>query len=231
MDAPEAIPIILLPGMDGTGELLKALADQLSLHRPVRLITYPLDRPLGYAQLAAYVRERAPDGPFVVLGESFSGPIAIEIAARDPRAVGLVLASSFARHPLPTQFAPLTRLLDHRWLPKRIIATALMGSEATPELIARLHRVLATLPHEVLQYRAREVLRVDKRDRLREVTCPVLCLHGRFDRLVGKRQVDEIVTAQSRCQVRWFDSSHMLLATHPEAAVKAINQFCAHMDK
>ena len=142
-----------------------------------------------------------------------------------------MLASSFARHPLPAQFAALTRLLDLRWLPKRSIATALMGSEATPELTARLHRVLATLPHAVLQYRAREVLRVDKRDRLREVTCPVLCLQGRFDRLVSKRQVDEILTAQPRCQVHWFDSSHMLLATHPEAAVKAINQFCEHIDE
>jgi pimeloyl-[acyl-carrier protein] methyl ester esterase len=231
MDAPEGIPIILLPGMDGTGELLRALADQLSLYRPVQLIAYPPDRPLGYAQLVTYVRERVPNRPFAVLGESFSGPIAIEIAATDPRAVGLVLASSFARHPLPALFTVLTRLLDLRWLPKRIIAAALMGSTATPELTARLRRVLATLPHKVLQYRAREVLRVDKRNRLREVTCPVMCLQGRFDRLVSKRQVDEILTAQPRCHVHWFDSSHMLLATHPDAAVKAINQFCEHIDK
>jgi pimeloyl-[acyl-carrier protein] methyl ester esterase len=231
MGTPEVTPIILLPGMDGTGELLRALADQLALHRPVQLFAYPLDQPLSYAELATYVVERAPNRPFVVLGESFSGPIAIEIAATDPRAAGLVLASSFARHPLPAQFAALTRLLDLRWLPKRIIAAALMGSTATPELTARLHQVLAALPHEVLQFRAREVLRVDKRDRLREITCPVLCLHGRFDYLVSRRQVNEIVTAQPRCQVHWFDSSHMLLATHPEAAVKAINHFCEQMDK
>jgi pimeloyl-[acyl-carrier protein] methyl ester esterase len=231
MDTPEATPIILLPGMDGTGELLGALADQLALHRPVQLFAYPPDQPLSYAELTTYVVERAPKRPFVVLGESFSGPIAIEIAATDPRAVGLVLASSFARHPLPAQFAALARLLDPRWLPKRIMATALMGSTATPELTARLHRLLAALPREILQFRAREVLRVDKRNRLREITCPVLCLHGRFDRLVNRRQVDEIVTAQPRCQVHWLDSAHMLLATHPEAAIKAINQFCEHMDK
>jgi pimeloyl-ACP methyl ester carboxylesterase len=106
-----------------------------------------------------------------------------------------------------------------------------MGSTATPELTARLHRILATLPREVLQYRAREALRVDKRNRLHEVACPVLCLQGRFDRLVRRRQVDEIVTVQPRCEVHWFDSSHMLLATLPEAAVRAINQFCEQVDK
>ena len=231
MGTPEATPIIILPGMDGTGELLRALADQLALHRPVQLLAYPRDEPLSYAQLTTYVAERAPDRPFVVLGESFSGPIAIEIAATDPRAAGLVLASSFARHPLPARFASLARLLDLRWLPRRIIATALMGSTGTPELTARLHRILAALPREVLQFRAREALRVDKRNRLSEITCPVLCLHGRFDYLVNRRQVDEIATAQPRCQVHWLDSSHMLLATHSEAAVKAINQFCAQMDK
>jgi len=38
----------------------------------------------------------------------------------------------------------------------------------------------------------------------------------RFDYLVNRRQADEIVTAQPRCQVHWFDSAHMLLATHPK---------------
>jgi pimeloyl-[acyl-carrier protein] methyl ester esterase len=231
MGTPEATPIILLPGMDGTGEFLRALADQLALHRPVQLFAYPPDQPLNYAQLTTYVVERVPNRPFVILGESFSGPIAIEIAATDPRAVGLVLASSFARHPLPAQFAALARLFDLRWLPKRIMATALMGSTATPELAARLHQVLAALPREILQFRAREVLRVDKRNRLSEITCPVLSLHGRFDHLVNRRRVDEIATAQPRCQVHWFASSHMLLATHPDAAAKAINHFCAQMDK
>jgi pimeloyl-ACP methyl ester carboxylesterase len=231
MGTPEAIPIVILPGMDGTGELLRVLADQLALHRPVQLFAYPPDQRLNYAQLTTYVAERAPNRPFVVLGESFSGPIAIEIAATDPRAAGLVLASSFARHPLPARFASLAGLLDFRWLPRRIIAKALMGSAATPELTARLHQVLTALPHEVLQFRAREALRIDKRNRLREITCPVLCLHGRFDYLVNRRQVDEIVTAQPRCQVHWLDSAHMLLATHPEAAVKAINHFCQPMDK
>jgi pimeloyl-[acyl-carrier protein] methyl ester esterase len=231
MGTPEATPIIILPGMDGTGELLRALVDQLALHRPVQLLAYPRDEPLNYAQLTTYVVERAPTRPFVILGESFSGPIAIEIAATDPRAVGLVLASSFARHPLPAQFAAFTRLLGLRWLPKRLIATALMGSTATPELTVRLHQVLAALPQDILQFRAREALRVDKRNRLSEITCPVLSLHGRFDRLVNRRQVDEIATAQPRCQVHWLDSPHMLLATHPDAAAKVIDQFCEQTDK
>ena len=195
------------------------------------MLAYPRNEPLNYSQLTSYVVERAPNRPFVILGESFSGPIAIEIAATDPRAAGLILASSFARHPLPSWLASLTRLIDPDWLPRRVVAAALMGPTSTPELAARLHQLLAGLPREILQFRAREALRADKRDRLSETKCPVLCLQGRLDRLVTRRQVDEITAAQTRCQVQWLDSSHMLLATHAEAAAMAIDQFCAQIDK
>ena len=186
VSTPENTNIVRLPGMDGTGELLAALADQLSAHRPVRLISYPTDRSLNYDQLVAYVRERLPDDPFVILGESFSGPIAIEIAATERRAVGLVLASSFARHPLPTSLSVLAGLLDLRWIPTSVVAAALMGSDATPKLKTHLRQVLAKLPREIVQKRVRDVLRVDKLSRLREIECPVFCLCGRSDRMVGK---------------------------------------------
>jgi pimeloyl-ACP methyl ester carboxylesterase len=230
MGTPEKIAIVLLPGMDGTGELLKTLAEQLSTHRPVQLIGYPVDRSLSYDQLVSYVRDHLPKDRFVVLGESFSGPIAIEIAATDPRVVGLILASSFARHPLPSQLAVFTRLLDLRWIPTSVIVAALMGSAATPQLRAHLRQVLAALPREIIRARAQDVLHVDKRGRLREIRCPVLCLHGRSDRLVRKRHVDEIVAALPGCQVRWLDSSHMLLATHADAAASAIEDFCKHLN-
>ena len=230
MGTPEKTAIVLLPGMDGTGELLGTLSDQLSTHRPVQLISYPVDRPLSYDQLVSYVRERVPNDRFVILGESFSGPIAIEIAATDPRVVGLVLASSFARHPLPTEFAVFARLLDLRWIPTSVVVAALTGSAGTPKLRVHLREVLATLPREIIRTRAQDVLRVDKRRRLREIKCPLLCLYGRSDRLVSKRHVDEIVAALPGCEVQWLDAPHMLLATHARAAVSVIEKFCEHLN-
>src|ERR1700730_14178811 len=134
MGAAENTTILVLPGMDGTGELLTALVDQLSLNRLVQLIAYPTDGPLGYDQLVTFVVERAPKGRFVILGESYSGPVAIEVAATDRRVVGLILASSFARHPMPALFAPLAQILDMRWVPTSIVIRALLGSTGTPGL-------------------------------------------------------------------------------------------------
>lgn len=227
----EKTAIVLLPGMDGTGELLAPLAKRLSTYRPVHLVNYPADRFMNYEQLVSYVSDRLPDDRFVILGESFSGPIAIEIAAAHRRCAGLILAASFARHPLPRLLAAFSGLLDLKWMPSRVVVAALMGSAATPEIGQRLRQVLAELPRDIIRARAREVLQVDKRRRLSEITCPMLCLHGRSDRLVGKRYVEEIVAARPGCQVRWLDSSHMLLATDAGAAAVVIEEFCGQQDR
>src|SRR5262245_9060176 len=92
------LPLVLLQGMDGSGALLTELVECLASFRPVLVISFPNDKPLTYDDLTACVVERLPESRFVLLGESFSGPIAIEVAARQQRVAGLVLAASFARH-------------------------------------------------------------------------------------------------------------------------------------
>jgi len=226
MGTADKIPIVLLPGMDGSGVLLTALIESLASFRPVQVISFPNDRPLTYDELTAFVLQRTPDGRLVVLGESFSGPIAIEVAATQQRVAGLVLASTFARHPMPTLLVPLARMLDLRWVPARVVEAALLGSAGSLDLKEGLGRVLAKLPREVLRARACEVLRIDKRNRLCAVTCPILCLHGRFDRLVRRKCLNEITALHPRCEVRTFDAPHMLLETRPGEAASAINHFC-----
>jgi pimeloyl-ACP methyl ester carboxylesterase len=191
--------------MDGSGVLLTALIESLASFRPVHVISFPNDRPLTYDDLTTFVLRRTPGERFVVLGESFSGPIAIEVAATQRRVAGLILASSFARHPMPTLFAPLARMLDLRWVSARIVEATLLGSAESLDLKEGLARVLAKLPREVLRARAWEALRIDKRNRLRAVTCPILYLHGRFDRLVRKKCLDEITSLHPRCEVRTFE--------------------------
>ncbi|UUZ51553.1 alpha/beta hydrolase [Massilia sp. B-10] len=49
------------------------------------------------------MRSRLPPAePYFLLGESFSGPVAIALAAeRPPMLLGLILSCTFARNPLP----------------------------------------------------------------------------------------------------------------------------------
>jgi len=94
---------LLLPGLDGTGELLRDFADLLAPLGPVEILRYPGDRPRDYDALCSELAAQAHiDHDSVVLAESFAGPLGIALAARaavPPRA--LVLSASFAVSPLP----------------------------------------------------------------------------------------------------------------------------------
>src|SRR5688572_28354175 len=105
------VTLVLLPRMDGTGELFAPFVAALGPDQSVVVVRYPTDRTHCYAELEPIARAALPiDQPFVLLGESFSGPVAISIAAAPPHQLkGLVLCCTFARNPYPW-FSPLRAL-------------------------------------------------------------------------------------------------------------------------
>src|SRR5688572_4533538 len=107
--------LFLLPGLDGTATLHSAFAAAVShAFDSVTVVSYPTDQALGYSALESLARAALPPvAPFVLLGESFSGPIALSIAADPPpNLVGLVLSTTFARSPVPifSALASFTRI-------------------------------------------------------------------------------------------------------------------------
>src|SRR5690349_8746161 len=97
------LKVVLLPGMDGTGTLFAPFITALEDAASIKIITYPTDQPLGYAALECLIRDQLPaNEPFVLVAESFSGPIAIALAATPPAGLlGVVLCCSFTRNPRP----------------------------------------------------------------------------------------------------------------------------------
>src|SRR5438477_10571709 len=96
------VKLILMPGMDGTGELFAPLLRALGDSMESSVLQYPADEPLGYAELLPRVRAEIPRrAPFVLLGESFSGPLALMLAAEAPAGLrGVILCASFATSPV-----------------------------------------------------------------------------------------------------------------------------------
>ncbi len=124
--------LVLLPGLDGTGTLHTSfVAAARPAFQQVTVLTYPADIPLSYKALEDRVRESLPtDAPLLLLGESFSGPIAIRIAAHPPpNLVGVVLSTTFACSPLPglSPIAPLLRFAPVRGVPHALLSWGLLG--------------------------------------------------------------------------------------------------------
>jgi pimeloyl-ACP methyl ester carboxylesterase len=103
--------LILLPGMDGTGDLFAPLLAALPDDLVVSIVRYPMDRRLDFSELHPYLDRAIPARePYVILAESFSGPLALEHAARKPEDLkALILCATFARNPLPRPIQSLAR--------------------------------------------------------------------------------------------------------------------------
>ncbi len=100
--------LFLLPGMDGTGTLFGPFVEALPEGFKGMPVAYPVDRPLSYSELAELVRKRLPvSESFVLLAESFSTPIAIQIAAENPPGLkAVILVAGFATSPTLSLDAP-----------------------------------------------------------------------------------------------------------------------------
>ena len=219
-----------LPGLDGTTRMLRGFlaAARDAGFTDARAVAYPPDRPLDYAALETLARAALPSAPFVLVGESFSGPIALRIAADPPPQLrGLVLSTTFARAPvpLPAAFAPFARWMPVHGAPAAARAALLLGRWRTPALDADLRASLHAVAPDVLRARAAATLRVDARDALPRIALPTLSLRARHDRLLQASTARTLHAGIAGIEVAEFDGPHLLLQTRTEACAARIAAF------
>lgn len=220
--------LMLLPGMDGTGELFAPFVEALGDRLPAHVVRYPQDVPLDYPALERRVQALLPDDDFVLLAESFSGPIAVALAAARPaRLRGLVLCATFVRNPRPLA-APLRMMLNHlplNAIPPHLSTPVLLGHFATDDLVDMLRRTLAPLSTPVLRARLRSVMSVDVSDKMARVQVPVLYLRARHDRVVPEAAATEVRLLCRQARVVEFDAPHFVLQTRPGPTADVVHDF------
>ncbi len=226
--------LCILPGLDGTTALLSSfIAAMHPSFASVDAVPYPAKDVLDYAALESLVRAALPtETPFVLLGESFSGPIAIAIAANPPpNLIGLVLSTTFARAPVPllTPFAGLTRFAPVHALPITAMSWYLLGRWSTPELRHALKEALRHVAPQVLRARAAAAMRADVRGCLARIYVPTLYLHARHDRLLPASAGQQMIKAIADAQLADFDGPHLLLQTQPLACAARVARFAAQL--
>ena len=222
-DAPE---IVLLPGLDGTGDLFDRVVPHLARAFRVNVVRYPQDPTLGYAGYVELVRREIGSRPVYVLGESFSGPIAVLVATQLREQVqGIVLAATFIKNPWPQWFMRRAARVDPRATPRNLRDAMLMGSYSDQELRNKVEQIVSALSRPVRAARLRAAAEVDVRRDFMRLECPVLALHGRADWLVRKSPMQRAIGEKGRARMIVFPAAHMLLQTRPAEAATEIIEF------
>jgi pimeloyl-[acyl-carrier protein] methyl ester esterase len=221
--------LILLPGLDGTGILFGQFVEAIGSNAETRIVAYPADQPLGYRELEAFVREALPrDRPYVVLGESFSGPIAIRLAADPPAGLaGIVLCVTFAKNPYPllAWAGPWAAGLPVMSLPTWVRAPFIWGTSTTARDRLESQLARAAVTEAVLRHRVAAVLAVDETNALASVRIPVLVLQASDDRVVPRAAAEHIVRTLPAVERLEMRGPHMLLQIRAAECAAAVRRF------
>jgi len=223
--------LILLPGLDGSGQLFEPLINELPSALTAHALSYPSEGDQTYDELLTHVRPALPKAePFLLLGWSFSGPLALMVAASPPSNLrGVILCASFESNPHPALgwLAPIATPPLFRAFPFFSQAKALLGGYSNPVMRRQLAEAHAQAGPAALAKRTRQVLRLPHTDLAKNCKVPILYLAGTRDAVVPRRNAAAIKRSAPTAQIVDIPGPHLLLLTHPAIAAKAIASFAA----
>jgi 3-oxoadipate enol-lactonase len=185
-------PLVLVPGMDGTGALFYRQVPLLS--RAYRVATYALrdaarSMDVLVADLERVIDQVAPNRQALVIGESFGGALAMSFALACPtRVAGLVIVNSFRVVPQARLRLAIGGLRAMPWgamaLVRRLTAFRLHSRHTHRTEIRRFLAVSSHIRKEGYLGRL-EILRTyDVRERLSTIAVPTLFIASDRDHLV-----------------------------------------------
>ena len=221
---------MLLPGLDGTEVLLRPLETALSSSFRVATVTYPIEGRNGYRDLYPLV-EAAVDragAPCSVLGWSFSGPLALRVAAARPQAVrSIILASTFVRRPIPAMAAVSPLFVTPVVASVRALGRlpAWLRRSAEDPLRRDLAQIWERVPARTLAARVRAVHRVHADEQLAACPQPILYLAAARDRIVPRRNLDTIRRIRADLNVGEIPGDHFSIYSNAHAAAELITSF------
>lgn len=223
--------IVLLPGLDGTGRLFAPFIASMPPGYSALGLAYPPAECRSYDELSHHVAALLPqDEPYVIVAESFSGPIAIRLAANaPPNLLAIVLCASFVQAPGGAMIRTMIRRTG-RWLfairPPRWTARFLLaGAGASEALVSAIVEAISSAAPSVLSHRLGLAMAVDDRQSLAASTVPILYLRATRDRLIGFRSGEQIRRCRADVAVVSIDGPHLLLQRRPAEAMNEIDSW------
>lgn len=217
--------LVLLPGMNGTGELF---AEFLSYYDGDHLvISLPESGPQDHATLANVINQQLPNESYILLAESFSGGIVPELLKLNPTHIkGVIFVASFLSSPRSyligvAKLLPIKALVS---LPLSNIAHRLLflGQEATKPLLSKFVKVIKSIPKQVLSSRL-EVMKVLQ---LPEMTfdIPTIYIRALSDRLISPNKSQEVANVFNHIEFVEIEGPHFILQAQPKESARLVTE-------
>lgn len=221
--------LVLLPGLDGTGDLFKPFIASLPPNIKIVVVRYPTMGEFDYAALETIAHAFIPkDEPYFLLGESFSGPITISLAASATGQLkGLILACAFVANPRPVlvRIGFLIPLLHVAHASIGLLSKLLMNGFHDVILRDELAKVSAMVSPAAFQARLKAVLTVDVSQKLAKVKVPILYLRATNDLLIPPSASAIIKRLAPQTEIVEIKAPHLLLQIAAKEAALKVQMF------
>ena len=219
LEVTEALPdrshIALLPGLDGTGELFFPIIPFLESHFEIHVVKYT--NQITFSDYVEDAERQLPKGvPVSLVAESFSGPIAMSLLAKDrPRFLASVLSATFCKSPLPM----LTKVSKHvpemffsgNPASKAFLDIFLTGNNANSDVRSKSRELLEKVGGHKFKERIGLVNEVNMIEELKEIETPLLYIQATKDRIVLSDSGTEIMKHVKNMEIVKVDGPHMIL--------------------
>ena len=217
--------LVLLPGLNGSSTLFEPLLAHLSPALEVQALELPSQGSQAPKALAGLLLSKLGNTPYVLLGESFSGPLAYQLALQQPPGLrGVIFTASFLSRPHP--LLPLIKYLPlPRWLLEQntLLNLFCLNGQTSAELTLILRKEIQRLPTLLLRARLHSLSQLQKP--ALQLELPALHLLAKQDRLVTRKAQTSLQTCCSQLTEIALDGPHFLLQSQPQACADAIERF------
>jgi len=219
--------VVLLPGLDGTGILFQPLIEALPQNIETLIISYPKFKKQNYGELVSYVTVQLPEEDYILVGESFSGNIAYQIALSSPKHLkSIIFVASFLSNPRPLLLSLVnlfpTKILFSVPPPKFIIKNFLLGSSAKYNVTQLFLEVLKQVSPEVLSFRLEKIQKLQLGFQVCGVTTTYI--QATNDYLVPQKSVKNFKKLFTSLSVVKVIGSHFVLQSKPVECAKIIEK-------
>ncbi len=196
-------PLVLVPGIDGTGLLFYRQVPLLERRYDVTTVRLR-DEVRAMDELVADLHRTvsaAAPGPVTLLGESFGGALALSYALAHPERIGrLVILNSFANFGSPARLWLGYHLLRATpWgmmrLVRQLNGTRMHSPGTDPEEIRRFLQLMQSTTREGYLSRLHILRSYDLREQLASIEAPVLYLAADRDVVLPSVEQARLMTA------------------------------------
>lgn len=218
--------LILLPGLDGTGKLFQPLINELPSNIEHQIISYPENDCLSLKDLEAYVIERLPKTEnFILLAESFSGPIGYLIAKRNlDNMKGIFFVATFLQNPNKTLLI-LNKLLPFSVLlklpiPNLIIKQIFFSKDTENHVISLFKETIKNLNSNVISFRLNEISKLSLE--LDKIEIQSFYIQALNDKLVTRNCLSSFTDISDSLKMLRIAGPHFILQTQPQQCAEFI---------